>query len=148
MSEPLTPLTKQEYFDLLVKTSREGGFPSVVPTSGETQVGYDCAYRTADGRKCGIGLLIPDTKYVRPMEGARPTADFWAAYPDAIRPVEGFRHAGSLHATNDYIAVQMAHDALAVDYHGNLKAWDHAEFVRRLLELPCFAGVEYAGEPA
>ena len=45
-------MTKREYYDLLVKTSLEGGFPSME--------GSTCKYHSRDGKRCVAGLLIPD----------------------------------------------------------------------------------------
>jgi len=48
-------MTKQEYYDLLVRAAKDGTFPSIE--------GNHCKYRSADGRKCPIGILILDADY-------------------------------------------------------------------------------------
>ena len=55
-------MTKSEYKALLIKTSETGGFPAM-GTDGR------CLYKTDDGKKCVIGLLIPDEKYDEDFEG-------------------------------------------------------------------------------
>lgn len=49
-------LTKLQYFRLLKKTSKEGGFPAV-NKDGE------CLYRGPKGIKCAVGLILPDSIY-------------------------------------------------------------------------------------
>src|SRR5690606_20582833 len=65
-TEPHAPLTKQEYYDLLVKSATDGTFPSYDPESKR------CRYQGPNGSKCAVGLLIPDSDYDRGFEG-------WAA---------------------------------------------------------------------
>ena len=56
-------MTKQEYYDLLVLSSVDGTFPSW----GWGSIG--CLYRSPNGTKCAIGVLIPYEEYELRMEG-------------------------------------------------------------------------------
>lgn len=55
-------MTKQEYFELLVRSAYDGTFPSV------DKNGIDCLYRGEGKKRCAIGLLIPDKMYSLDME--------------------------------------------------------------------------------
>lgn len=117
-------MTKQEYFDLLVATSKAGGFPSVDDEG--------CVYRGENGRKCAVGLLIPDEKYVPSMERKIVTNRF------TNKPTRLFENAVCVPdgmTWLDLTKVQIVHD----DYEGS--TWDHADFVARLLDLECFSDV-------
>lgn len=114
-------MTKQEYFDLLVKTSREGGFPA-------RNVHGSCVYRTEDGKKCAVGLLIPDTRYKVMMEGS--AAALFAVHTELrdIIPKEM--------SVVDLQQVQNVHDN-----NPYMEGWDHEKFVEGLTGLDCFAGL-------
>jgi hypothetical protein len=125
-------LTRQAYFDLLVKTSAEGGFPSwglVDPDCGD-----GCLYRGPDGRQCAVGLLVPDELYADYMEDVR--ADQLFEENPALRQVipEGL-------TAGDLSGIQNVHDALAgrVSHYGGI--WPHEEFVAKLSGLDCFRGL-------
>lgn len=114
-------MTKQEYYDLLVRTSAEGGFPSME--------GGRCRYRTDTGRRCAVGLLIPDEMYEPGMETnnaywlERRFPQVQAVFPDEMDADELRR-------------VQTVHDELAQDL-----GWDHQSFVANLNTLHCFVDV-------
>jgi hypothetical protein len=119
-------MTKQEYFDLLVKTSKEGGFPATSSYGG-------CYYRSPEGKKCTIGLLIPDELYNSTMEFEDITKII-----TYIVPVDGF-------TVDDYCSVQSAHDDMAIKLQSIITGqsiWNHAEFVDKLLDVHCFQGVQ------
>lgn len=113
-------MTRQEYLDLLVKTSREGGFPSVGASY--------CRYRGECGRKCVVGLLIPDEKYCPKME-FMSASNLLAQFPGSVDIPEGL-------SSRDLYGVQKQHDNFAFQ-----DAWSHHAFVERLLNLDCFAGL-------
>ena len=58
--------TKQEIFDTVLRGMRKQGKPSVGSD------GFGCYYRSPDGCKCGIGMLIADEDY-RPYFDGRLT---------------------------------------------------------------------------
>lgn len=115
-------MTAQEYFDLLCRTSRDGGFPSMSDHAN------GCAYRGDNGRKCAIGLLIPDNIYDKSIEGTPIDAltDSWHSRID--------RPSGI--STRQLFQIQSAHDSRAVPG----QEWDHAAFVHHLQGIDCFAG--------
>jgi hypothetical protein len=69
--------TKQETFDAVVSGLIEQGGPS----AGENDCGPTCFYRGKDGRKCAVGLLVPDDEYQEEWEnqavGAGLDVDDW-----------------------------------------------------------------------
>lgn len=113
-------MTKQEYLDLLVATSKAGKFPA----RNEDL----CCYRTPDcERSCAVGLLIPDEMYKPSMEGryldelVRDYPEVQGAFPEGMTLID-LRYA------------QAIHDSM----RGN---WCHDTFMARLLALPCFRGM-------
>lgn len=54
---------KQETFDLVAKHLLQQNAQSMHPQT------HICAYRGCDGRKCAIGVLIPDELYTEDLEG-------------------------------------------------------------------------------
>lgn len=61
-------LTKQQMFDKVAEGIIAQGGPSVSVVSDTVHFSA-CVYRSANGRKCGVGQLIPDELYVPEMEG-------------------------------------------------------------------------------
>jgi hypothetical protein len=116
-------MNRQEYLDLLIKTSRDGKFPSRC----EDERGPDCRYRTPDGeRQCAVGLLIPPEKYVAGME-CGCAHELFRKFPSLETVVpEGL-------TVDDLREVQMVHDRHCL--------WDHEKFVLQLMELECFQGL-------
>lgn len=107
-------MMKQEYLELLIKTSAEGGFPAI---------DYDgvCSYRAPDGRRCAVGLVIPDDVYSEDMEGDN-VLDISDDY-DLGELVEGV-NLMQLHG------LQKSHDSLA-----SQETWDHNKFVASVREI-------------
>lgn len=106
-------MTKKEYYDLLVKTSLEGGFPAI-------DDGGNCLYRTSDGKACGIGIIMPDAFYNRLTRTQKTFA------------VDQIVNERSLPSwvpedcdVKILLEVQGVHDSLR-------DKWSHAKFVRRL----------------
>jgi hypothetical protein len=130
-------VTKREYFDLLVKTSREVGFPSTHYSNA--QEGWVCDYRSPDGRKCAVGLIIPDEDYRPDFEGRGASfivTDFLPGIlPEGMRPDELY-------------VVQGIHDMTArvCRVRAGGAAWDHELFVSRLASTPFFQ--EFASDQA
>jgi hypothetical protein len=121
-------MNKQEYLDLLVRTSLEGKFPSVHPDKGE-QV---CAYRGKDGRACAIGLVIPDDQYIPEFE-FKSYKFLIEAFPSIV----SYLPAGF--TEYDFIEIQKCHDETYDMFKGeNLIQWSHRTFLRKLLARDCF----------
>lgn len=121
-------MTKQEYYNLLVKTSAEGRFPATECWGERTEP--TCCYRTKDGRKCAAGLLIPDDEYSPNMENR----NFMAIindYPALLHCIPEGMTARNVRQIQYNI-----HDSVA------LYPWSHEFFVRRLNQLDCFHNVE------
>jgi hypothetical protein len=59
-------MEKQEVFDIVVDHLRKQGQPSIGSQGS-------CAYRGDKGRRCAIGVLIPDSKYSSSLELASVT---------------------------------------------------------------------------
>lgn len=56
-------MNNQEIYDTVVRHLYEQGHQALTKEAGI------CAYRTARGDKCAVGVLIPDNLYVPKMEG-------------------------------------------------------------------------------
>lgn len=120
-------MTKCEYYDLLLRTSVEGLFPAVVRCEFD---GHPrCLYRTPDGRRCAVGVLIPPENYRPEAEDMRPGN---ALQFCGVPPPDGL-------TVSDLRFVQEAHDSI-----GHWGTWSHAAFKSALDALPCFR--EFAGQ--
>ena len=115
-------MTKQEYYDLLARSAKDGMFPSVSSTG-------DCAYRGEGGKKCAAGVLIPDEMY-DPIWDSYMTP--YHSLPDHVR--ESIRPEGM--TDEDVLLVQVAHDDLADG------GWDANWFIGSINDLCCFKDVE------
>lgn len=119
-TEPYVPLTKQEYYDLLVKSATDGTFPSYDPAEER------CFYRGPNGSKCAVGLLIPDSDYDRGFEGL----SVWSLRESFKR--EWLPQDMDLGDLQD---VQDCHDRNA-----RRRPWNAAQFVKDINATLCFAG--------
>jgi hypothetical protein len=61
-------MTNQEAFDIAVKGVIAQGKAAYNPYH------EDCYYRSPDGSKCAIGMIIPDDQYSPDIEGTGPRA--------------------------------------------------------------------------
>jgi hypothetical protein len=121
----------REYFDLLCRTSRAGGFPATEPNYPGS---IKCRYRTSDGKKCAIGLIIPDDKYIPEAEGA---SSLWCQRMGLFDVPEGL-------TTNDMIRIQFAHDDITKATGTEFSPpWPHDRFVKLLRkQVPKFAAYD------
>ena len=108
-------MTKLEYYELLVKTSLEGGFPARV-SEGMASV---CKYRCEDGKKCAIGLIMPDGFYRPDMEGRAVNRVTGHTIPDWFP--EGVD-------MDQVMEIQAAHDGMTI-------IWRHERFVGLLKNI-------------
>jgi hypothetical protein len=58
-------MTKQEMYEIIRAGMLAQGKPARSPEG--------CKYRTREGLKCAVGMLIPDSEYSPSMEGKRPS---------------------------------------------------------------------------
>jgi hypothetical protein len=56
----------QEYYDQLMAACDDGTFPSYAPDEGNSN---GCWYRSPDGKRCAVGIRIPDELYDPELEG-------------------------------------------------------------------------------
>ncbi len=124
--KPTRELTAREVYDRLVETSRAGRFPAIDETTAV------CTYRAPDGRRCAVGLFLPDDAYTPDLEGSS-IEDIRAKHPSVYACLP---RALSI---SDWRACQTAHDELARD-------WNHNAFVQQLTAVPAFAGFTPAPE--
>ena len=65
-------MTRDEYYELIERSATDGTFPSYrEPTPEDKAEGRNdphCLYRGSGGKKCVVGLLIPDEEYSPEME--------------------------------------------------------------------------------
>jgi hypothetical protein len=119
-------MTRQAYRELLIRTSAEGNFPAFDLKTKQ------CSYRAPDGRRCAIGLILPDEI----NDGTLPnkTADslfFEELDEKKITPqslVEGL-------TSNDMYHIQRIHDGMAISYDETTgqyveRPWNHDLFVK------------------
>lgn len=120
-------MTKQEYYDLLVKSATDGTFPSMLGTK--------CRYRgPRPGSKCAVGLLIPDDKYKLSMEGGSVRNEVVAAnltIPDEM-------------TIDDLGRCQDIHDIQAQDQtlYPQRFPWTPGRFIDTINTLSCFSDVK------
>ena len=128
-------ISKREYLQTLIQTSKDGKFPSVRPK--QDCIVARCLYRTNDGRACAFGLLIPDNRYCANMEEFSSSRIIEKYKLQDVIP-EGLDH-------NDIREIQRVHDKHALDStETQVIPWKHKSFVNALLSLGCFA--EFAGD--
>lgn len=125
-------MTRQEYYDLLVKSNYDGTFPSKAKDDSQ------CLYRL-DGnphckQRCVVGLLIPDEKYTSDMGGIsfcygriEILKEFYSDFLAAIVLPEGM-------GWGDLAALQKIHDGLAWS-----RTWNVKDFVIAVNQLGCFS---------
>ena len=112
-------MTLLEYKNLLLKTSLEGGFPAV-----KVDEPISCSYLTAEGRKCAVGLLIPDGHDAQKARG--DVAAILHDYPD----LQGHMPEGS--NMRLLLLIQRTHDFNTRVLFGGTKRtqWNHESFSR------------------
>lgn len=115
-------LTALQYLRLLEKTSLNGGFPA--------NEGDACTYRTKDGKKCAVGLIMPD-KYWIPGRNTSCIKDIH----DECSLDKWIPKGIDL---DDLADIQFTHDDLTNLFDRTKKEWDHSLFMKRLMRLDCF----------
>lgn len=63
------PTNKNEVFDFVLKNIIKQGGPSLDIFT------WECMYRGSNGRKCAVGILIPDEDFDPNFEGLKPWID-------------------------------------------------------------------------
>lgn len=90
-------MTPQEIYNTVVSHLLAQGEPARIVDN----TGAQCMYRTPDGKKCAIGVLIPDADYDPAMEGL-PVLQLLDLAIDSLAPYR--EHVGLLQG------LQRAHD--------------------------------------
>lgn len=99
----MSGLTKQEIFNIVWKHFITDESPRSVSENGM------CMYRSKDGNRCAIGLLIPDESYMPKMESLTPGgAIVWAVLKPLVAD-----DANMLKFLDD---LQRVHDGCREDY--------------------------------
>lgn len=117
-------MTKQEYYDLLIRSALNGTFPA-----GDKS---GCYYREGNRkdalRCCPIGLLIPDEVYDSGMEGDSilDVVDFFGSVVEIPKGL----------SLKKLQTIQDLHDNLCINDN-----WYSEKFIDRLNSLSCFADV-------
>ncbi len=111
-------MTKREFLKLLLDTAEAGKFPAQSP---EDRV---CVYRSSSGRRCPVGLLIPDENYYPGLEGKT------AAHDD----VQAVATAPEGMTWDDLNHVQALHDRCS--------PWEDGVFEDELKAMDCFSDVQ------
>jgi hypothetical protein len=119
-------MTLEEYRDLLISTSANGGFPS--------HEGNFCRYRNPDCKACAIGLLLDDDT-AKKLDGTSSTGVWSGACWDVVRE---FVPTGMTQGMATQL--QEAHDDLALDDINN--HWDHDSFVQKVNNIFKQFGIE------
>ena len=107
-----------DYYRLLLKTSREGGFPAMDENKA-------CYYLAPDGKKCAIGLLIPDGSDAQKFVG--PTVMLFWHYPKIEKIFLTMFKAKSRSITD----IQNLHDTMAQSG----RPWNHTVFAKKLRNI-------------
>jgi len=63
-------LTPQEIFDIVAKHLLTQNEKSIIPVQGNCLNPWKCLYHSPDGKKCAIGVLIPDKEYKPAIENS------------------------------------------------------------------------------
>lgn len=116
-------MTKQEYYDLLVRSASDGTFPS-----GDK---HGCYYRLDETatcpQRCAVGLLIDDKDYTPDLEGPSvEKMDDWQQ--EFIQLPDGLTY-------EDLNSIQSTHDV-------RIAIWDAQNFISSLNKLPCFRDIK------
>lgn len=114
-------MTNQEYLEMLVRAAHDGTFPSLNETRRE------CRYRNQEGKRCAIGLIIPDEVYAPAWEG-----ETVHGLPQILRTLLKILLPDM--TADELQSVQLLHDQHAMGKEG----WNTEQFITDLRQLPCF----------
>ncbi len=119
----------QKTFKTVAHHLFEQGCPAINDATG------DCAYRMADGRKCAVGILIPDAKYnAEIMEGKEATADPICEALDIEKCTDA---AGNYTYTPEVLLLkdlQQIHDSVNGGTAGRDNCWGSSNDMREALQ--------------
>ncbi len=111
-------MTKQQYYNKLVKAATNGTFPGYEDGNG-------CRYRTPAGKQCAVGILFKKDAYAIHHERQSLSS---LALAGVLEPVEGLDE-------NQLADIQQLHDNHAKT------SWQTSRFIKDLNTLACFADV-------
>ena len=109
-------MTANKFKELIIKTSAEGGFPAV------DNNGLSCVYLSDCGRKCVVGLTIPNGHPGQYCQGSVHT--LYEKYPDLKEHIPGGLGIDIMSE------LQGVHDNLSLSTN-----WNHESFVERVTEI-------------
>lgn len=122
-------MTRQEMFDKIWNHFIEEDAPWSVTEKG------GCRYRGEDGKKCAVGLLLPDSLYHPDMEG-KAIERVFQHFPE----VKEFFGEHNMHFLD---ACQRAHDQTSPIPAQAAEVWDGKPlFTNKLLEIARVFGLE------
>jgi len=129
-------MTVKEYYNLLVETSASGGFPALAKSY---PIQLKCAYRGKDGKRCAIGVLIPDEEYEASFENK--TFSYLLSVGDLKGDSSWIPTKNEIRLTPYELSdVQYIHDEFAFSFEGS--CWDHSKFIEMLDKLEIFQNME------
>lgn len=105
-------MTKKEYLKLLVDTSAAGKFPA-----GDDEA---CLYRDDQGRRCAIGVALPDDHPLCVNRNSQPVGRVWDHVREYLPP--------DLTRVEAWM-IQSAHDRQTRKVSDGMN-WDHDKFVK------------------
>ena len=128
-------MTKVQYIMLLAKACRDGIFPSVI--------GRGCRYRGENGKKCAIGVLIPDEVYQPQFDDMKLIGPSFSETSMSAHELDDYCTRNKLELNvnelvdglkvGDLAQIQHIHDTLAQQ-----KGSDSSEFIIFLQNMKCF----------
>ncbi len=124
-------MTKQEYYDLLVRSAHDGTFPSAEIAQEDNGRDFiKCLYRgdktPRSQCRCAIGLLIRDENYGDWVEN-EPVSFL------VLDPVDTI-------SLDELLEIQGCHDDACTQKDSEV-VWERDNFLRDINALPCFADV-------
>ncbi len=131
-------MTRQEYYDLLVRSAGDGTFPSYNMEQGV------CEYRSNDKlHACAIGVLIPAPK-AKTIIGTLNSIALSAGTTNAkgltmLDIIAPYCPEGM--SIKDLRTVQQVHDEWAFDCDGDAAHWQGRFFIQALNNLDVFVNV-------
>lgn len=125
--------TLQEYYDAMVVRALDGGFPSYSASS------YMCVYRFGD-KACAVGILIPDEKYSKELEGKSIKIFMWERADQGVFVWNACKDTTPTELTReDLMDIQECHDKYTDD-----EVWESETveyFIDNLNNFKCFDNI-------
>jgi hypothetical protein len=123
-------LTKQGYYNLLVKSATDGTFPSYGIFDGDNT----CLYQKKTGQRCAVGVLFPEGVEFSKKENCAKLCHLSSEKKALI-----FSRAPIGTTDHDLIEIQQNHDRLTKN---GKRSWSAYQFIMLLNSLEYFAKVK------